>query len=91
MLTISSPRDLDDGEISCHVANGIGKAAVATAELRVRRPPQITSEGSVLKAGEDSNMGHNAHFKCRSWAFPDVSFKWKTPVSPFQASSSSKR
>ena len=81
VLTIANPRDVDDGEMSCHVNNGVGgKTAVAVAELRVRRPPQIVSDASVLKAGEDSNLGHSAHFKCRSWAFPDVTFKWKTPV-----------
>jgi hypothetical protein len=80
ILSILNARDVDDGEISCHIANGIGKTFVVTTELRVKRPPQILAEASVLKAGEDSNMGRSAQFVCKAWAYPDVTFKWKTPA-----------
>lgn len=80
ILSILNARDVDDGEISCHVSNGIGKTVVANTELRVKRSPQILSDSSVLKAGEDSNMGRSAQFVCKAWGYPDVNFKWKTPV-----------
>jgi len=80
VLTILNARDVDDGEIGCHVANKIGKPAVATSELRVKRSPLILADKSTLKAGEDSNIGRSAFFSCRAKAYPDVKFKWKAPV-----------
>ena len=80
VLTILSARDLDDGEISCQVNNKIGKSIKATTELRVKRPPQILSETSVLKAAVDSNMGYNSFFQCKAQAYPNVDFKWKNKV-----------
>ena len=77
VLVVRSARDLDDGELSCHVANGVGNASVATTELRVKRKPQIIHEASMLKAGEDSNIGRSAQFKCLARAYPDATFKWK--------------
>lgn len=81
VLTLLSARDLDDGEISCHVKNGIGgKTLKAITELRVKRPPHILAETSVLKAAVDSNMGYNSFFQCKATAYPDVTFKWKNKV-----------
>jgi hypothetical protein len=80
ILSILNARDVDDGEISCHISNGIGKTFIANTELRVKRSPQILTDSSVLKAGEDSNMGRNAQFLCKAWGYPDVTFKWRTPV-----------
>jgi hypothetical protein len=77
VLTILNTRDVDDGEISCHVSNNIGAPNVSTTELRVKRTPQIMVDSSVLKAGEDSNIGRSALFKCQAKAYPDASFKWK--------------
>lgn len=79
ILTIINAKDSDDGNFSCHVSNLIGAQDVAHMELRVKRPPQILTDLSVLKAGEDSNMGRSATFTCKAKAFPDVNFKWKLP------------
>lgn len=79
VLTINKPRDVDDGNISCTVANGIGKGETAFTELRVRRVPIVLTDESTLKAGEDSNMGRTASFRCVIRGFPDSTFKWKTP------------
>lgn len=80
MLTILNARDVDDGNVSCTVMNGIGRAETAYTELRVKRSPQVVDDESVLKAGEDSNLGRSARFKCAVSAYPDALFKWKTPV-----------
>lgn len=80
VLTINSARDVDDGNISCTVSNGIGKGDVAYTELRVRRPPVVLTDQSVLKVGEDSNMGRSASFKCVIKGYPESFFKWKTPT-----------
>ena len=81
VLTIMHARDIDDGEISCHVKNGIGgKTIKASTELRVKRTPTILAETSVLKAAVDSNMGYNTFFQCKAQAYPDVNFKWKNNV-----------
>jgi hypothetical protein len=81
VLTIMNARDIDDGEISCHVKNGIGgKTIKAITELRVKRTPTILTEASVLKAAVDSNMGYNTFFQCKAQAYPDVNFKWKNNV-----------
>ncbi len=79
-MTILSARDIDDGEISCHVNNKIGKTIKAITELRVKRAPQILTDTSILKAGQDSNKGQSAFFQCKAQAYPDVTFKWKSPV-----------
>ena len=81
VLTITNVRDYDDGNFSCHVANGIGAQDISTAELRVKRTPTILMDASVLKAAEDSNIGRSAAFSCRAKAYPNVLFKWKQPVS----------
>lgn len=80
VLTISNARDVDDGNISCTIANGVGRPEVAYTELRVKRSPELNVDTSVLKAGQDSNLGHSAMFKCAVVAFPDATFKWKLPV-----------
>lgn len=81
VLTIFQARDVDDGNVSCSVSNGIGvSVANAYTELRVKRAPQLLADESVLKAGEDSNFGRSARFKIAVSAYPDASFKWKTPV-----------
>ena len=53
--------------------------AVASTELRVRRVPSILMGKSVLKAGEDGNIGRSARFECWARGYPDVKFKWKQP------------
>lgn len=88
VLTINNARDVDDGNISCTVSNGIGKGDVAYTELRVRRPPVVLIDKSVLKVGEDSNMGRSASFKCVTKGYPESTFKWKTPTNSDIANSS---
>lgn len=80
VLTILNARDVDDGNISCSISNGIGKMETAFTELRVKRAPLVIADDSVLKAGEDSNMGRSARLKCVVSAYPDPVFKWRTPV-----------
>ena len=79
ILTIINAKDSDDGNFSCHVSNLIGIPDTAYTELRVRRTPHIIVDLSVLKAGEDSNIGRSATFICKAKAFPDVNFKWRMP------------
>lgn len=79
VLSIHAARDVDDGNVSCSVSNGVGSRADAYTELRVKRAPQVLENESALKAGEDSNMGRSARFKCAVSAYPDATFKWKTP------------
>lgn len=79
ILTISNAKDSDDGNFSCQVSNLIGLADTAYTELRVKRPPQILTDLSLLKAAQDSNTDRTATFICKAKAFPDVSFKWRTP------------
>lgn len=88
VLTIHAARDIDDGNVSCAIANGIGPKMEAYTELRVKRAPQVLENESALKAGEDSNMGRSARFKCVVSAYPDVTFKWKTPAHADIANSS---
>lgn len=80
VLSIHAARDVDDGNVSCLISNGIGMKTEVYTELRVKRAPQVLETESALKAGEDSNMGRSARFKCVVSAYPDVSFKWKTPA-----------
>jgi hypothetical protein len=80
ILTILNVRDVDDGEISCHVGNSIGRPVVTTTELRVKRQPVIIAASSVLKAAEDSGMGRSTYFECRAQSYPDATFKWKNSV-----------
>ncbi len=77
VLTITKARDSDDGQVICHASNSIGNASVAHVDLRVKRTPQIMIDSSQLKAGEDSNMGRSAQFKCQAKSYPEASFKWK--------------
>jgi hypothetical protein len=79
VLGIQGLIDSDDGNYTCQVANGIGLPATAVIELRVKRPPVILAD-SVLKAGEDANIGRSATFVCKARAYPDVTFRWKLPV-----------
>lgn len=77
VLTILNVRENDDGEVSCHVSNSIGASNSSSTELRVKRTPHIQTDLSELKAGEDSNIGRSAQFKCVARAYPDATFKWK--------------
>jgi hypothetical protein len=79
ILTIINAKDTDDGNFSCHASNLVGAPDTAYTELRVRRTPHILVDLSVLKAGEDSNIGRSATFICKAKAFPDVTFKWRMP------------
>jgi hypothetical protein len=80
LLTINTIRDVDDGNFTCTVANGIGAESTSdTMRLMVRRPPAVLA-ASVLKAAEDSNEARSAKFECIAEAYPDISFKWKLPV-----------
>ena len=81
VLTIVNARDTDDGNFTCHVSNTIGATAVAFTELRVKRPPVILESQSTLKAGEDSNSEKPASFVCKAHGYPDITFKWRSPVS----------
>lgn len=80
VLTIHATRDIDDGNVSCSIANGVSVRADAYTQLRVKRAPHVLETESVLKAGEDSNIGRSARFKCTVSAYPDITFKWKTPA-----------
>ena len=79
MLQIDNVRPDDDGNFTCHVYNKIGASVSDKTELRVKRVPTILTDRSVLKAGEDGNIGRSARFECRARGYPDVKFKWKEP------------
>ena len=83
ILTIQNVHDTDDGNFTCHVNNKIGKSVTAMTELRVKRVPSILVDKSVLKAGEDGNIGRSGRFECKADGYPSVRFKWKTPVRKF--------
>lgn len=79
ILSIQNVRDTDDGNFTCHVNNRIGRSVMDQTELRVKRVPSILVDSSVLKAGEDGNIGRSARFECKADGYPSVRFKWKTP------------
>lgn len=80
ILTIDNVRGTDDGNFTCHVYNKIGTSVHDQTQLRVKRVPNILTDKSVLKAGEDGNIGRSARFECWAQGYPDVKFKWKQPV-----------
>lgn len=79
ILTVHNVQASDDGNFTCHINNKVGKAADASTELHVKRVPEILMDKSVLKAGEDGNIGRSARFECWARGYPDVKFKWKQP------------
>jgi hypothetical protein len=80
LLNILNARESDDGNVTCSVYNGIGTRSEVSIDMRVKREPQLQADASVLKAGQDSNFGHSALFKCVIVAYPEAKIKWLLPV-----------